>query len=80
MIIQRQVGSGKELYVMPSQKSKEEEQVGQKELTEEEKAALYSVPDKKKLNDYWKVVSVESLLPHSKHGMMHVPHPQLNGF
>ena len=27
----------------------EEEEAGQKELTEEEKAALYSVPDKKKL-------------------------------
>ena len=52
---------------MPSQKNvgKEDEQVRQVELTEEEKAAPHSVPDNKRQTTNGEEVSVESL-SHSK--------------
>ena len=51
MTIQSKVGPGEELYAMPSTKNKgkEENEARQKELTEEEKAAPHSVPDKKRV-------------------------------
>ena len=50
--IEHQQGPSGDLYAIPwgekGKGEKKEEEAGQNELTEEEKAALYSIPDKKR--------------------------------
>ena len=51
--IERQEGPSGDLYTIPQKPKKnkgkeKKEKAGQEDLTEEEKAALYSVPDKKR--------------------------------
>ena len=61
-----QKSMGKEELKSTTIKGKEKkEEEGQKELTEEEKAALYSVPDKNRQTTNGEEVSVEGLLPRS---------------
>ena len=52
MAIEHQEGPSGDLYTVPQKPKKnkgkeEKEKAGQEDLTEEEKAAMYSVPDKK---------------------------------